>query len=42
MSRQDVIKVEGLVRNYKLIQTENQKVKEIKVLKGLDFTIKKQ
>lgn len=42
MSKQEVIKVEHLIRNYKIIQTENQKAKELKVLKGLDFTIKEQ
>ena len=42
MSKQEVIRVEHLIRNYKIIQTENQKAKELKVLKGLDFTIKEQ
>ena len=42
MSKQEVIKVEHLIRNYKIIQTEIQKAKELKVLKGLDFTIKEQ
>ena len=33
------MKVENLVRNYKMVYSDRQ---EIKVLKGLDFTIEEQ
>ena len=33
------MKVENLVRNYKMVHSDRQDEEEIKVLKGLDFTI---
>ncbi len=37
-----VIKVEGLYRNYPKSGTGEEKSEDIKVLKGLDFTVEKQ
>ena len=36
------MKVENLVRNYKMVHSDRQDEEEIKVLKGLDFTIEEQ
>ena len=36
------MKVENLVRNYKMVYSDRQGEEEIKVLKGLDFTIEEQ
>ena len=36
------MKVENLVRNYKMVYSNRQDEEEIKVLKGLDFTIEEQ
>ena len=36
------MKVENLVRNYKMVYSDRQDEEEIKVLKGLDFTIEEQ
>ena len=42
MNKQEVMKVENLVRNYKMVHSDRQDEEEIKVLKGLDFTIEEQ
>ena len=39
MNKREVMKVENLVRNYKMVYSDRQGEEEIKVLKGLDFTI---
>lgn len=38
MNKREVMKVENLVRNYKMVYSDRQGEEEIKVLKGLDFT----
>ena len=42
MNKREVMKVENLVRNYKMVYSDRQGEEEIKVLKGLDFTIEEQ
>ena len=42
MNKREVMKVENLVRNYKMVYSDRQDEEEIKVLKGLDFTIEEQ
>lgn len=42
MNKREVMKVENLVRNYKMVYSNRQDEEEIKVLKGLDFTIEEQ
>ena len=42
MNKREVMKVENLVRNYKMVHSDRQDEEEIKVLKGLDFTIEEQ
>ena len=42
MNKRKVMKVENLVRNYKMVYSDRQDEEEIKVLKGLDFTIEEQ
>ena len=42
MSKREVMKVENLVRNYKMNTSDNEGEKEIRVLKGLDFTVEEQ
>ena len=42
MNKREVMKVEDLVRNYKMVYSDRQDEEEIKVLKGLDFTIEEQ
>ena len=42
MNKREVMKVENLVRNYKMVYSDRQGEEEIKVLKGLDFTIENQ
>lgn len=42
MNKREVMKVEKLVRNYKMVYSDRQDEEEIKVLKGLDFTIEEQ
>ena len=39
MNKREVMKVENLVRNYKMDYSDRQGEEEIKVLNGLDFTI---
>ena len=40
MNNQEIIKVEDLTRNYRMIYAENPEDREIKVLKGLNFAVK--
>ena len=42
MNKREVMKVENLVRNYKMVYSDRQDEEEIEVLKGLDFTIEEQ
>ena len=42
MNKREIMKVENLVRNYKMVYSDRQGEEEIKVLKGLDFTIEEQ
>lgn len=42
MNNREIIKVENLTRSYRMVHAENPENREIRVLKGLDFSIEKE